>query len=310
MPHHLPEFETFERLAGLPAEQGGGNLIPLYRRLFSDALTPVLAYRRLVRPDQRMAPSFLLESVIGGDRAGRDSYLGTQPMLELVARGCDMELRDHHVAERSLTFVSEDPLSEMPRITQDLRLAKVEGLPDFTGGWVGFAAYDAVRYLEREKLSDPPRDDRGLPDLHFQLYNDVVAFDHVQKSVLAITHVRVDEYASIKAAYEAGEAQLDALVDRLVHAASTPSDDPLELPPGHVDLAAPPPQLPESNMKAGGYQEAVRRCKQYIAVGDAFQIVPSQRFDVPTAADPFDIYRALRVVNPSPYMFYLQIDGG
>ncbi|MEM1027382.1 MAG: anthranilate synthase component I [Planctomycetota bacterium] len=288
------------------------TLIPVFRRLLNDSLTPVLAYRRLVRPDERLAPSYLFESVIGGDRIGRFSFLGSRPLAEVVARGHDVTYTNHETPEASRTFRSEDPLMEMQKLTAGYVLDK----PAYTllpaqipgaGGWVGSAGYDTVRYLEGESLPSPPTDDRGLPDLHMQLYLDTVVFDHVQKTLLLITFVRPADFAAADDAYAGAQSRLDDLAQRLLHA--DPADD-VSLPPGHVTIDSPPPALPSSNMGAGGYQKAVEVCKEYIQAGDAFQIVPSQRFAVETAADPFDIYRALRVVNPSPYMFYLQIDGG
>jgi len=294
--------------APLAAEHPGA-LVPVYRRLFADALTPVLAYRRLVRPDPRMASSFLLESVSGGDRIGRYSVMGTSPAVEVLAREFDVEVRDHRAGadEPVRRLTSDDPLAEMDRVTGGRAVADVPGLPEFSGGWVGYAGYDTVRYLEREKVpfASAPPDDRGLADLHMQLYLDVVVFDHVQKTVLAITHAETGPGTTAEAAYAAAEARLDALTDRL----TAPVTDAELLPPGHLDLAAPPPTLPTSSLGEGGYQSAVERCKEYIRAGDAFQIVPSQRFSLATSADPFDIYRALRVVNPSPYMFYLQAEG-
>jgi anthranilate synthase component 1 len=310
--HSLPDIKTFTQLAtpGAPGSPTTSLLIPMVRRLFSDALTPVLAYRRLVRPDPRMAPSFLFESVIDGDRVGRYSYLGSRPIAELIARDHEVTYRNHIDTAASRTYHSDDPLGEMDRLTANWKLANVPGLPDFTGGWVGFAGYDTVRYLEGEKLPSPPPDDRHLPDLHMQLYNEVVACDHVQKAVLLITHVRPDKFNSIDAAYAAGQQQLDDLADRLLTPALNGQEHEMGLSPGHIDLQAPPPKLPVSSMGKGGYQKAVEQVKEYIKAGDAFQVVPSQRFELRTQIDPFDVYRSLRVVNPSPYMFYLQIEGG
>lgn len=293
MAYYRPDFDEFIVLASK------GNLVPLYRQLMSDQLTPVLAYRRLVAPDQRHAPSFLLESVVGGEHTGRYSFVGAQPLIEIVAYDHEVRLR---IADKTETFTSVDPLMEMEKITSRWKIAPVPELPDFTGGWVGYAGYDTVRYAESEKLSEPPYDDRGLPDMHFALYRQIVAFDHVRKTVLAITHVLLDEHESIEVAYEAGCRELDELVERF-------EKTPMPLAIGEVELDTPPRELTVSNMGKGGYQKAVRRCKEYIAAGDAFQIVPSQRFEVITEADPFDIYRALRIVNPSPYMFYLQAEG-
>ncbi|RMH11723.1 MAG: anthranilate synthase component I [Gammaproteobacteria bacterium] len=303
-----PDLHRFAELAQARVQPGRRLLLPIFRRLFSDALTPVLAYRRLVRPDDRMAPSFLLESVVGGERIGRYSYLGTQPIAEVVARRHEVTYRDHKNPSNSRTYHSDDPLREMDQLTRTWELRNVSGLPEFTGGWVGYAGYDTVRYLEGEVLPSPPPDDRNLPDLHMQLYNDVIIFDHVQKAVLVVTHVMPDEYESVEHAYQAGGERLDELCLRLTkpHA----DERGMELLLGHIDLASPPRRLPTSTLGEGGYQHAVEVCKQYIAAGDAFQIVPSQRFELITKVDPFDIYRSLRVVNPSPYMFYLQIDGG
>jgi anthranilate synthase component 1 len=304
--HAIPDEPTFHDLL---AEASGPTLIPVYRRLFADALTPVLAYRRLVSGDDRMAPSFLLESVEGGDQAARYSFLGAQPVLEVIAHGKKLKIVDHRSPENSQTSQCEDPLGELHRLTREVTAVSLPGLPDFTGGWVGHAGYDAVRYLEGDQLPDPPQDDRGLPDVHMQLYHDVVAFDHVQKCVLVITHAEVSPGDDAETAYKQTQVKLDTLVTRLTTPPESTAGDGV-LSPGHIDLASPPRALEASSMGEGGYQKAVLKAKEYIAAGDIFQVVPSQRFRVETDADPFDIYRALRVINPSPYMFYLQIEGG
>lgn len=302
-----PDFTTFSRLA---SEAPANLIVPLYRQILGDQLTPVLAYRRMVRPDDRLAPSFLLESVVGGDRVGRYSFLGAQPCKEVIARGNQVQCIDHRQPDQSQTYTSSDPLREMDALTGAWKLARLARLPDFTGGWVGYAGYDTVRYLEGEKLPSPPPDDRHLPDLHMALYDRIVAFDHVQKVVLVITHVLPAQHASLRAAYDHGQRELDDLVARIeTRPVMIPPQAP-ELSVGDIDLSTPPPKLPTSSLGEGGYQLAVEKIKKYIQAGDAFQVVPSQRFELRTSVDPFDIYRALRVVNPSPYMFYLQIDGG
>lgn len=314
VPPSLPGPTLFDErfAAATRSPRSQATLIPVFRRLLNDSLTPVLAYRRLVRPDARLAPSYLFESVIGGDRVGRFSFLGSRPAAEVVARGHDVTYTDHQTPAESRRFTSDDPLLEMQKLTADFTLDQETyallptQLPG-AGGWVGVAGYDTVRYLEGESLPSPPADDRGLPDLHMQLYLDTVVFDHVQKTLLLITFVQCDRHESAAGAYAAAQSRLDMLAERLLHADAA---DGVSLPPAHVTLDSPPPTLPPSNMGAGGYQKAVEACKAFIQAGDAFQIVPSQRFEVQTVADPFDIYRALRVVNPSPYMFYLQIDGG
>ncbi|MEO0514496.1 MAG: anthranilate synthase component I [Planctomycetota bacterium] len=314
-PPCLPDADLFRErfaLAQTQAADGRTTLIPVFRRLLNDSLTPVLAYRRLVRPDARLAPSYLFESVVGGDRVGRFSFLGSRPAAEVVARGHDVTYTNHQASAESRTFTSDDPLMEMQKLTAGFTLdaetyALLPTQLPGAGGWVGVAGYDTVRYLEGESLPSPPEDDRGLPDLHMQLYLDTVVFDHVQKTLLLLTFVPCDQHDNAADAYAAAQSRLDELASRLLH---TDAADGVSLPPGHVTLDSPPPALPTSNMGQGGYQKAVEACKEFIQAGDAFQIVPSQRFALQTAADPFDIYRALRVVNPSPYMFYLQIDGG
>ena len=299
------EFRRFRELATTAPKA----LIPVMRRVMSDTLTPVLAYRRLVHNDERMAPSFLLESVIGGDRVGRFSYLGAQPVMQVIVRGHEVTTIDVAKAGQSHTCHHDNPLDEMARIAATWSAVQVDGLPEFSGGWVGYVGYDTVRYLEAEKLSNPPPDDRRLPDLHLAMYRQLVVFDHVQKTVILITHVGLEEHQDVDDAYTAAQRDLDQLAHR-INSPVLRGTDGCELPAGQVDLHAIAPKLPESNMGAGGYQRAVVKAKQYIAAGDIFQVVPSQRFELHTQADPFDIYRALRVVNPSPYMFYLQMDGG
>ncbi|MEM9253015.1 MAG: anthranilate synthase component I [Planctomycetota bacterium] len=287
------------------AESGGRGWVPIVRRVIGDALTPVLAYRRLVAPDRREAPSFLYESVFDGDRVGRYSYLGARPVRELLAYGHDVELRDHVDPRAGWKKTVDDPLAEMSELTRAMSAVEADGLPPFSGGWVGYAGYDTVRYLEPEKLADAPPDDRGLADLHFQLYREVVAFDHAQKTVALITHADAGSGEPVDVMWDEGMARLDAMLDLLTDA----SADARLHPRAAIDLASPPPALPTSNMGDGGYGEAVESIKRYIAAGDAFQVVPSQRFEIDTRVDPFDVYRALRVVNPSPYLFYLQVSG-
>ena len=302
-----PSLDNFLALAKRPSAGGRRRLIPVVRRLFSDTLTPVLAYRRLVRDDPRMSPSFLFESVVGGERIGRYSYLGSRPSMQVIAR--EHEVKIYRTgADEPERLHRENPLKELARLTaaEEVVGEAVEG--GFGGGWVGYAGYDTVRYLEPGKLpfTDAPPDDRGLPDLHMQFYRDVVVFDHVQKTVLAVTHAELDAEDDAENAYHEAKRRLEEMVSLLDHPGEHESE---RLPLGHLDLASQPPELPVSSLGEGGYQRAVETVKEYVRAGDAFQVVPSQRFELTTRADPFDLYRALRVVNPSPYMFYLQVEG-
>jgi anthranilate synthase component 1 len=292
------------------AQRAEGPLVILSRRLMSDQLTPVLAYRRLVLPDERTAPSFLFESVENGTNVGRHSILGARPALEVTARGFRTTVVDHRRQTRR-AIECADPVALLRELAAPYRPASPAALAGlrlpaaFTGGFVGFASFDSVRYLEPEKLSfdRAPRDDRGMPDLHFGLYQDVVVFDHVTKTLHAIVSARVDEFPSPERGFSALVDRLDALEAQL--SASGP-----QLAPGAIDIdLTRRPATPSSNVTREGFERMVLRAKEYIAAGDAFQVVLSQRLERSTHADPFDLYRALRVVNPSPYQIYLQGEG-
>lgn len=300
-----PDRATFRRLAAT------GNVVPLVRRIFGDQITPVLGYRRLVSADQRTAPSFLFESVETGGRAGRYSIFGAQPCLEVLAREQELVVQDHVRGTRERTS-RPDPLAALAELSRRWRPAPIgdaerSSLPrTFRGGWVGFAGYDTMRWLEPGKLpfSAAPPDDRHLPDLHFGLYREVVVVDHVDKTASAIVHVDTTEHPDPDAAYDRGCEALASLVARLdAHSAPLPSGEIA------IDLRARPVEPAHGNFTRQGFEEAVLRAKRYIAAGDAFQVVLSQRLSRSTAADPFDIYRALRIVNPSPYQIYLQAAG-
>ncbi|KAL8224095.1 hypothetical protein R6Q57_019570 [Mikania cordata] len=184
----------------------------------------------------------------------------------------------------------------------------LDGLPDtFCGGWVGYFSYDTVRYIEKKKLLfiDAPKDDRNLADIHLGLYEDVIVFDHVKKKAYIIHWVRLDEYSSIQEAYKDGVKQLEILASKVLDV------DPPKLLPGFVQLSTQQfgTSLNQSNMTREEYNASVLQAKEHILAGDIFQIVLSQHFERRTFADPFEIYRALRIVNPSPYMTYLQARG-
>lgn len=298
--------------ASRPKAAGKTIVVPLCLSLLDDQLTPVLAYRRLVAPDQREAPSFLLESVEGGERQGRHSILGAQPVLEILARGHEVTTIDRQTAVESRAM-ERDPLDVPRRLSANLRLAippaaRGATLPAcFLGGWVGFAGYDTVRYAEPERL-DParaPRDDRDLPDLHLAFYDGVVVFDHVDKLVHVVKLVDAPagaDEAELGAAHDRAVAWLEKRVGEL-QAHSKP------LASGRMDRPTGSPAPMASNLTRRRHGEMVARAKEYIRAGDVFQVVLGQRFEKRSSADPFDVYRALRAVNPSPYMVYMQARG-
>ncbi|KAK1355154.1 Anthranilate synthase [Heracleum sosnowskyi] len=287
-----------------------GNLIPLHRCIFADHLTPVLAYRCLVKEDDREAPSFLFESVQPGlqtSSVGRYSVVGSQPTMEIVAKDNRVTIMDHEEGQLTEKVV-DDPMEIPKSISEGWKPQLLDELPDaFCGGWVGYFSYDTVRYSEKKKIpfSKAPLDDRNLADIHLGLYDDVIVFDHVEKKAFVIHWVRVDRYPSVEKAYQDGMDRLEELVSKVQDI------DAPRLSPGSIELCT--HQFGDSpkkaNMTSEEYKNAVVQAKEHILSGDIFQIVLSQRFERRTFADPFEVYRALRVVNPSPYMTYLQARG-
>jgi anthranilate synthase component 1 len=284
LPRHRPSFEEFAELAR------GASLVPVYRQLVGDTLTPVSAFCKVLEE----GPAFLFESVVGGERLGRYSFLGSGPFLQLQARDRSVTIDDG----RSVTTSEHpDPLGLLEELLAKYRAPHVPGLPRFCGGAVGYAGYDTVRYVER--LPHPPADDRGLPDLAFAFYDRMVIFDHVTKTVLTVANAHLDG-AEPKAAYQAACERVDRLVERLQRGAAG-----LQLTDIDADRRSPVGLRYRSNFTQPAFEAAVAKAKEYIQAGDIFQVVLSQRLQAETRARPFDIYRALRVINPSPFMFYL-----
>ncbi len=284
---------TYAEFAALAA---GHTAIPVTRRLVADDLTPVSAYGKVRDP----SGAFLFESVVGTEKVGRYSFLGAAPFFWFEAYGTRVRTRTAGAAWAETTH--PDPLKLLEELTARHRAPHLPDLPRFSGGAVGYAGYDTVRYLEH--LPNAPTDDRGLPDLSFAFYDRMVIFDHIYKTVTVAVTARIEPGADLQRLYADACGRVDALVDQL--AAPTAA-----LPPTDIDTTrrGGPSGVPErytSNFAPGAYQVAVRRAKEYIHAGDAFQIVLSQRFRTETSAAPFAIYRALRVVNPSPFLFFLE----
>lgn len=280
--------------------------IPLHlasAKAFADHLTPVLAYRRLVSGDDRTAPSLLLESVEQGGIVGRYSVIAAQPALSVVARGSSVAIIDHRRGTTSTQEVP-DPLIVPQRLASRYALVAQTPLPDtFVGGWGGFVGFDAVRWLEPGALpfSAAPPCDRNLPDYALSEYRGVAVFDHISKSVEAFVAVPADELGTEAAAVAAAREAAEALIERICHGRES-------LEPGRfsLDVRAQPAALVSEHLPDAAFHQGVERAQEYIRAGDAFQVVLSRRFERWSDADPFDVYRALRVVNPSPYQAYIQ----
>ncbi|GAB5442111.1 MAG: anthranilate synthase component I [Fuerstiella sp.] len=266
------------------------RFVPVFRQLTSDTLTPVTAYDRLADGQW----SFLFESVVGGEKIGRYSFVGSGPFLSLTAWDRKVQLR--HADGKTESWASEDPLVDLDQLLSKYRCVHLPELPRFCGGAVGFAGYDVIRYTEH--LPNVPEDDRGLPDLCFALYDSMVVFDHIRKVVLAVVLADTKDTEPDEARQQA-ETRLEALCSRL---SSTP--DQLQLT--DIDLTVEPDLQTESNFTKQHFEDCVEKCREYIRAGDIFQVVFSQRLKHASEARPLDIYRSLRMVNPSPFMFLLQ----
>jgi len=278
-----PSWDTFRQWA-----DGGANVVPVYAQVLSDNLTPVTAYATLA---SQSTHSFLLESVIGGEKIGRYSFLSADPVLIFEAYGNDLQISESGRARR---LKCSDPLNELDGIMKAYRAVHVPGLPRFLGGVVGYAGYDMVRYYER--LDQTPHDDRALPDLQFGLYPNMVVFDHVTKTIKIVGSAMIDD--DPRKAYLQACEQIERNLDRLSR--------PLTVATEAVDFQTEPAVPFTSNFERPAFEGAVDRCKEYIRAGDIFQVVLSQRLKIETQADPFSIYRALRVINPSPFMFHMK----
>ena len=287
MKHYQPNFDEFCQLTAR------GNTIPVYRQLLADALTPAMAYKRLANP-AGFAPAknaFLLESIVGGERTARYSFASADPEATFTVRGRQVTVS--RTGQKPTTVTSDDPLAELAKMLQPYKAVHVRDLPRFTGGVVGYAAYDMIRYYE--KLGDGPPDDRNLPELSFGLYRTMVVFDHAYQTIKVVANAHVT--GDPGGAYAEATGAIERVIARLREGDGQPAAEITQ-----VGL----PQKPfQSNFTRERYLQVVEACKEYIRAGDIFQVVPSQRLTVQTTAGPFDIYRALRVVNPSPFMFLL-----
>jgi anthranilate synthase component 1 len=289
MKHYYPSFDEFRELATQ------GNTVPVYRQLLADTLTPVTAYQRLAMP-AGFAPAryaFLLESVVGGEQMARFSFVGCDPDVVYTARRNELVVQEGR--QEPETRETTDPLGEIQRALDAHQPVHLSALPRFTGGVVGYAGYDMVRYYE--DIGEGPEDDRELPDICFGLYRTMVIFDHVSKTIKVVANAHIEK--------DPGEAYNDAInaiertIGRLREGGSYPVSE--------INLEGLPQKAFRSNMTRDEFCAMVAGCKEYISAGDIFQVVTSQRLDVETSASPFDIYRALRVVNPSPFMFLLNM---
>jgi anthranilate synthase component I len=284
---------SLERARELARE---GNVVPVRASFVDDCETPVSAFLKLRAGEPEGAPCFLLESAEQG-QVGRYSFVGLRPRS--VLRWSDGTLSEWSGEEAatgaapSQAEPAADPYAAVAERMAAFQPAPVEGLPPFAGGAVGFFGYDLVRTVE--PLGEPNPDTLGLPDMALMVTDAMLVFDHLNHELTILACAFADDEGGIDAAYEQAAETIAEMRERLRGAVPAPASPSLAEPPEFV-----------SNMERGQFEAAVARIVEYVHAGDAFQVVPSQRFSAPAPVEAFSVYRGLRAVNPSPYMYFLE----
>jgi len=286
----VPDLAEFRRRAER------GNLVPVYRELVADLETPVTAFLKLRQMGDGDRYAFLLESVAGGESIARYSYLAVNPDRVLTSRGRAVTITDRGRETVSILPPGRDPLHVLKDLMSQYRFVPIPGWQRFPGGAVGYMGYDLVRFFE--ELPDRNPDDLGLPDCAMMFGDTIVIFDHVMHRVRVLHNAHIDRHPDTVYAHACERIDevircLEGPAPAVRHFRGTP-------PTERTDAA----QYP-STMTREQHRAAVRQAKEYIAAGDIIQVVLSHRLSAPVDGDPFDLYRALRAINPSPYMFYL-----
>ncbi len=280
--NYFPSLEAFKELAI------SFNIVPVYSDILADMDTPVSAFRKI----DNGGDAFLLESVEGGEKWGRYSFLGVSPRLIVRSKGGSIEI----IENGSKRAVEGDPIDALKDLMSGYRAASIKGLPRFYGGAIGYFGYDVVRHIE--KLPDTAPKDLDVYDFFFILTDTLLVFDNVEHNIKVISNVYIDGSVEPERIYEKSIEKIDSVV-RSLRANQV----------RHEDGGGPKAPEVTSNFRREDFLSAVERTKKYIKDGDIIQAVISQRFETELNAGPFDIYRALRVVNPSPYMFFLRLGG-
>ena len=301
---YYPSLEEFQKLATQ------GNLIPVTRRLLADLETPLSAYRKIRGP----AESFLFESVEGGEHLGRYSFVGCNPRAVIRQVGARVEVLENSKVVESFSVrgperqamaesiepgVARDGLEVVERVMQRYKPVSLPGLPRFTGGAVGFIGYEFIHDVE-PIVPRPAKDDLQTPVMYFLVADQLLIFDRVAQTLTVLVNAVLENASSPQEAYEDAVAEIERLVSLL------------EQPTEHVPISIPsevPPAPFESNVPKEKFGANVGKAKEYILAGDIIQVVGSQRFSTSVSASPVDIYRAARSINPSPYMFLLELQG-
>lgn len=269
------------------------NIIPVSFEAYADLDTPISIFKRL----EEHSHCFLLESVEGGEKWGRYSFIGKNPFLVVQGSACRTELK--YRSGRS-EIVESNPFAVLKELMSKYKGAPMNELPRFNGGAVGFFGYDTARYFE--KLPNVPEDSIGIPELHFMFADEIIAFDHFKHKLHIIVNLHVE--GSIERQYNTVVSRIREIYRELRTASQTMTDAVIPKSPSGIQ-----PLEVTSNISRERFCENVLRAKEFITDGDIFQVVLSQRLCVKTACSPFNVYRALRTINPGPYMYYLKFDG-
>lgn len=271
-----PTFELFFEKAK------EGNLIPVYREILADTETPVSAFLKIKEGDY----AYLLESVEGGEKWGRYSFLGTNPSIVIRGAGHTVEIIESGHCQR---LHNENPLQVLKNIMARFKPVHIEGLPRFSGGAVGFIGYEGVRFFE----STPFKSEQKETDFFFMFTNTFLVFDNLKHKIKIVANAFIDD-CDLKEAYQKSVAKIDATIARF------------DLPLKKVNRLPSTVSLPVPNMSKEAFIQSVHKAKEFIRAGDIFQVQLSQCFTIPIYSDPFVVYRTLRNINPSPYMYYLE----
>jgi anthranilate synthase component 1 len=281
----VPDFKEFSRLAR------ESTLIPVVKSVSADLLTPVSAFLAIAEKESH---AFLLESVERGEQIGRYTFLGAKPYMRIRAHEGRVEI----MRGRKREVLTDNVFQVVKRLLREHRPASVAGLPPFTAGAVGYFAYDVVRQLE--KIGEHAKDDLALPDAELMFFDRLLAFDHLRHQIHIVAAADVSR-ESPRRAYDRAIRDIGALERKLAKGLSPAIwRKSSRTKPGKLKI--------QPNMRREDFEKNVERCKDYIAAGDIFQVVASQRFDFTPEVPPFDLYRALRQVNPSPYLYFLKMD--
>ena len=280
---YFPSKQEFLKLAK------EANVIPVYKEILADTLTPVSAFQKISD-----GYSYLLESVEGQEKIARFSFIGIEPSIILNSKANSIEINKNGKVK---TYLADEPLKEIENIMSDFKAAETKGLPRFSGGLVGYMGYDMVRFFEN--LPDKNPDDLQIPDSIFMMADSLVIFDHSTHKVKIVVNAYLAQGSRLKAqgVYEKAIEKIEKIIKKL--------NKPEKKQKAKIKSKK---HKIESNFTKKEFEGLVKKAKEYIRAGDIIQVVPSQRFHTKLDCEPFDVYRSLRSLNPSPYMYYLNFN--